>query len=137
MFGKSGWIKILVKKVWRMNGSAKSSLIVTRVWWITDDSPNSPNLPPSNILTIQYNLTALIEYLTFITVNWFVYLNQSFMKAGHGSWVDTCLSSPALGYATEISLFTFNNPVANLAILLLLHNEQVNNNCVTRAHTQT
>ena len=40
------------KKVWRINRSANRLLIVITgfiVWWITDDSPNSPNFPPAKL----------------------------------------------------------------------------------------
>ena len=52
MFGKSGWIKILVKKVWQneMNELLKRLLIVVTnldgfTLVITDDLPNLPNFP--------------------------------------------------------------------------------------------
>ena len=47
MFGESGWIEILAKSLWQMNGSAKGLLIITTnlVWKITDNLPNSSNFP--------------------------------------------------------------------------------------------
>ena len=48
---KIGWMKILAKKVWRMNRSAKRLLIVTIKFSLAsqmaDDLPNSPNSPAS------------------------------------------------------------------------------------------
>ena len=135
MFGKSGWIKILAIKFWRMNGSAKSltaNFSLVNNWWFAKFTKPSPIKHPHHTVQSDYFNRVFDFYYSKL-----IGLSQSVIYEGRAHGRHMLVQSCSWVCYWD-KLIYFNNLVANLAILLLLlYKEQVNNNSVTRAHTQT